>query len=168
MRIASLVASLPVVRLVVGLRQRRDRLGLVLVGMIAGYAALTLALALSPQVAHAMLARFHLRTPSFVGWALTAPQPWMYNFDNRFLVADRPLTAAELAAPPRPLRWEQANHQPARSFSFADGRSRFLARAGEHYFYLDSRYRDARVTTLYVVRTPAANGAASEVRRQPP
>lgn len=144
------------------LRDAGDRTGLALLIALACYALVPVALALCPSLSLELMARFHLRTPSFASWLAAQPAPWMYNFENRYLVSDRPLIEAELDQPPLGMRWHAANHQPARAFTFADGRARFLAEPGERYFYLESRYRGYRLRTAYRARVaePSALGTA--------
>jgi hypothetical protein len=78
----------------------------------------------------------------------------MYNFENRARHSDVPLPAAQRDASAE-ASWMRENHQPARTFTFADGRARFLARPGAHYFELETRYRDQVVRSTYVVEVPA-------------
>ena len=75
----------------------------------------------------------------------------MYNFDNRYWVSRRALSRAELDAPPPDVIAQQVNHQSARVITFADARQSVLREPGLHYFYLQSRYRDASVLTEYLV-----------------
>lgn len=126
-------------------RRSRDRGAAILGIALASYALFPIALLISDDAAHASMARFHLRPQSFLGWLVAQPSPWMYNFENRFLVSERPLSASELESSP----WQAANHQPARAFTFADGRARFLEAPGDRYFYLESRYRDQRLRSAY-------------------
>lgn len=140
-----------------------DRAGLALAVALACYALVPIALAVSPSLSVPLMERFHLRSPSFALWWAAQPSPWMYNFENRFLVSERPLSDAELDAPPPGLQWRAANHQPARAFTFADGRARYLREPGARYFYLESRYREHRVRTAYCARVtePASDEASS-------
>lgn len=145
-------------------RRERDRLALALAVLIAIHAACVAAIGLSPQAAAFFMRRFHLRSESFAAWAATAATPWMYNFENRALHSEAPLSADQLAARPE-TDWLRENHQPARTFTFADGRARFLARPGPHYFYLETRYRDQVVRSAYAVDVPT-DVSASPARVQ--
>jgi hypothetical protein len=130
--------------------RERDRLALAFALLIGVHGACVAAIGLSPDVAGFFMRRFHLRTQSFAAWAATAAMPWMYNFENRARVSDVPLSAQQLDAGV----WLQENHQPARTFTFADGRARFLVRPGVHYFYLETRYREQVVRTAYALDVP--------------
>lgn len=131
-------------------RARWLALGLAL--LMGAYALGTLALALDARVARFFLARFHLRSESFALWALSAPSPWMYGFENRVLVSATPQTTSSLLAPTAPDRWVTLNHQPARVFTFAPLRFLF-AQPGMKYVYLRSRYRDVALETGYEVHS---------------
>jgi hypothetical protein len=143
------------------LRANSDGFGAAIACAIALYVALTLALAVSPTTQQWLMRRFHLGSASFALWAAAQPSPWMYNFENRVLVAPRPLSRAELEAPPDGLRWEQVNHQVARRITFCDGRARELKEPGDHYFYLESRYRDQRVRSAFHVRVSEPPGPSA-------
>lgn len=146
-------------------RRERDRLALVLAVLIAIHAACVAAIGISPQAAAFFMRRFQLRSESFAAWAATSATPWMYNFENRARHSDVPLSAAQLAAS-ADADWMRENHQPARTFTFADGRARFLARPGVHYFYLETRYRDQVVRSAYSVDVPV-DAPASPARVRP-
>jgi hypothetical protein len=133
-------------------RRERDWLGLCFAGLIVVHGLCVAAIGVSPAAAGFFMRRFHLQSESFTAWALTAATPWMYNFENRVRISDAPLSAAQLASSAG--AWRRVNHQPARVITFADGRARFLARPGAHYFYLETRYRDQVVLTAYVVEVP--------------
>lgn len=135
-------------------RREGDRLALAFAVVIGLHAACVAAIGTSPEVAGFFMRRFHLRSESFAAWAATAAMPWMYNFENRARHSEAPLSAAQLAAS-RDANWLHENHQPARTFTFADGRARFLARPGLHYFYLETRYRDEVLCSTYSVDVPA-------------
>lgn len=139
----------------------RDLGGAVLALCLAGYALFPLALAVVPSSSLVLMARFHLRSASFPAWWAAQLSPWMYNFENRFVVSPRLLAPEELERLPSDLHWEAANHQPARAFTFADGRARFLAGAGTRYFYLESRYQQYRMTTAYRVRIGEAHATVT-------
>jgi hypothetical protein len=143
-------------------RRERDWLALAFAALVAAHALCVVAIAASPAAARFFMRRFHLRSESFAAWALTAATPWMYNFENRVLVGGAPLSPAQLLS--SASAWQRVNHQPARVITFADGRARFLARPGAHYFYLETRYRDQVVRTAYVVEVPAPVAAPQPAR----
>ena len=58
----------------------------VVVALVIAVTVWLAATPLVPAVARATLARFHLRTGSFWGWAIQQPVPAMYNFANRYRV----------------------------------------------------------------------------------
>lgn len=158
----------PLQRFLRSARDSRDFFALGIASLLAAYMLLSLALALSPSAQLALMQRFHLRSESFALWAAAQPSAWMYNFENRALVSPRPLSAAELEAPPDGLRWEYVNHQVARRMTFFDGRARFLSGTTGQYFYLESRYRNARVRSAYrviVVDAPGPEARAAHLER---
>jgi hypothetical protein len=154
----------PAASFVASARRERDRLGLALAGLIALHALGVVAIGVSPGAARFFMRRFQLQTASFTAWAAGAAMPWMYNFENRARVSDTPLSPTQLAAD---AGWLRENHQPARTITFADGRARFLAQPGVHYFYLETRYRDQVVRSAYAVDVPPPGVAspAARVRR---
>jgi len=143
------------------LRDASDRWGVALVAAIALYAATSLATLLSPACARFFMERFQLRTPSFLAWALFAPAPWMYNFENRYLISSEPYAARALALVPD-REWTYINHQPLRAITFAEGRAFFADKPSPAYVYFESRYRSELVTSAYRV---SLAGAPSDAER---
>lgn len=139
-------------------RPRRDWGALALGVGFALYAAAGLLPALNPALSPWFIARFHLRTDSFLSWAALQPAGWMYNFENRVLSSPRPLRAGELQQPPDGLVWAPINHQTARAITCYEGRIRYMREAGTRYVYLQGRYRQHQVTTAYRVHVPSALG----------
>ena len=139
-------------------RRAHDRASVVLAAVMVLYALVPLSLLAAPQLALPLMARFHLRTESFAAWALLQPSPWMYNFENYYLVSDEPLTRDELEAPSTGLRWQAINHQNARVITFADMRAKLLQSSGKRYYYLSSRYREYHLLTAYRVSVFDAPG----------
>ncbi|MET0342167.1 MAG: hypothetical protein ABW252_14275 [Polyangiales bacterium] len=139
------------------LRGERDRLGQLLLALIALHVAAVCAIGVSPTAARFFMRRFQLDAPSFPVWALYAAGPWMYNFENAYLVSPEQLTAGALEAPPAPLAWWAINHQSARVVTFGDHRPGLLRVPGERYVYLRSRYRGSEVTrALRLTVSPGA------------
>jgi len=149
-----LSAARPCLGLLRRLWRQRDVLGAALLIAVCGCYVHAILLVSSDRYARFWLAHAHLRTSSFVTWALATPLPWMYSMEHRILVSDRALTWLQLASPPTGLEFRHLNHQPTRVFTFADGRAKHLHAAGTRYVYLDSSYRDQRLRTLYRVDVP--------------
>ena len=144
-------ARFPALVFVRSLRQSRDRFAATIALLMCGYGLLMLSIAVLPGTSAWWMRRFHLRSDSFVLWAITQPAPWMYNFENHVLVSERPLSAPELDRPPTPLAWVAVNHQSAHEITFTTRRAKHLRDPGDKYFYLKSRYRDVRVRSAYRV-----------------
>ena len=146
-------------------------LGLLMV--IVGVAVWLIVLPFSRSVQTTCLQRFHLATPSFVQWAIQQPVPSMYNFENRYWVAEHRLSAAELESLARneqtadpsikeptndgakdglPIT-KMANHFPARIFTFADSRYHYLENKDARFLYMRSRYRGNELISLFEVQT---------------
>lgn len=135
---------------------------------LAAYAVAALAIAVAPRVARFFMERFHLRTESFVLWALGAPAPWIYNFENRALVSPRPLSDDELATPPEGVRWYPVNHQPTSVMTFIENRSVAYA-PGTSLIYLETRYRTQQIRSVYMLTAfPAGSGEPWRLERVEP
>lgn len=146
-------------------RSQVDPLAYGLFALCLFYAAYTLAIALSPRVAIFAMARAQLADDDFVRWAVFAPAPFMYNFENRVLVSPAPLATRELEARPA-ADWLFLNHYPARALTYFDLRSRLFARPSRSYVYLESRYREQRLVTSYrVVYTSAGGRGRGSIER---
>jgi len=136
--------------------------------LVSVYAIATLLVAIDPEMARLQLGRFHLRTQSFALWALLAPSPWMYAFENRARLSPRPLTARELDDADSASGWIALNHQTARIMTFAEMRRTYPA-PSTTYVYLAGRYRKETMQTAYVVRHPSADeGRSATITRLPP
>ncbi len=146
----------------------------VIVAIVAAVTVWLAATPLVPEVAQATLARFHLRTDSFWGWAIQQPVPAMYNFANRYRVdgteeaghgkADhgRPEHRGPDATSPSgvsgaPIESGFVNHFPTRLFSFANARLRLLRDGEPRRFEFVSTYRGETIESRYLV-TPGADG----------
>lgn len=150
-------ADWPLLKFVRSVRRERDVGAALLAGAMVLYAAFALAVATVPSASGFMMERFHLRT-SFAAWALLQPYPWMYNFDNAFLIREHPLSAQELRQRKLGRGWRAVNHQSARVVTFVDHRIKLLGARGTRYVYLASRYRGSEVVTAYRLRLPDAAG----------
>ncbi|MEY4510568.1 MAG: hypothetical protein RLZZ450_2690 [Pseudomonadota bacterium] len=109
--------------------------------------------------------RSQLADDHFVRWAIFAPAPFMYNFENRVAVSARPLSSAELEGRAT-TEWLVLNHYPARALTYFELRRRLFARPSRSYVYLESRYREQRVVTRYHVTyaSESEGGGVSIVR----
>lgn len=138
-----------------------DPLAYGLFALCLSYAAYTLAIALSPRIATFAMQRHQLADDHFVRWAVFAPAPFMYNFENRVLVSREPVAVSELER--RPAKdWMVLNHYPARALTYFDLRQRLFARPSRSYVYLESRYREQRVVTGYRVVYEGEGGGSIE------
>jgi len=113
-----------------------------IVALVATIAIWLLLMPLVPAIASVTLRRFHLRTDSFVAWAVQFPIPAMYNFANRFEVRDSVADPSgdameDSAAPTRRM----VNHFPSRIFTFGDGRYLHLRHGEDRWLTIESSYR---------------------------
>ncbi|WP_236695939.1 hypothetical protein [Rhodopirellula islandica] len=145
------------------LRSKPDWGYRILITVAAVVAAWLLLMPVCPPIIHSTMQRFHLRTPSFAWWAIQTPIPAMYNFKNTTEIRDLP-PEGELAGLVDPL-WlspldENAtglgvlatrtiNHYPAREFTFANGRVRYLQDGEPRWLVMESHYRGESLQSTY-------------------
>ncbi|MCC9656125.1 hypothetical protein [Rhodopirellula halodulae] len=116
-----------------------------------------------PPIIHSTMNRFHLRTPSFVQWAVQTPIPAMYNFKNTTEVRDLPpqdelsglvdpfwLTPLEETSDELGVVASRTiNHYPTREFTFANGRVRYLQEDADRWLVIESHYRGEFLQSTY-------------------
>jgi len=113
------------------------------------------ALPACPWAQRQIMQKFHLKTASFVRFALLQFLPSMYNFDNEALVSEFKAAADPFASDL--FIHFQANHHPLRFVSFGlNNRREFLKNGSSKYVYLRSRFNGQRLDSLYVIE-PKAN-----------
>lgn len=123
-----------------------------ILGLIASVAMWILATPVIRPIATATMHRFHLSSHSFATWAMQFPIPAMYNFSNRSRVG-REITDLlavwdeheSYAMEP----WQQMNHFPARGFTFANVRWRYLRQHEPRRFELETNYRGQNLRSTY-------------------
>lgn len=130
----------------------------ILLAAVACVAAWIIALPISQTVQDAYLKRFHLATPSFIGWSIQQTVPAMYNLENRYWFDRQPLSAQQSFQ--RSTTGENpgedfdgfesgmVNHFPTRKFTFGDARS-ILNKDPNGYFYLSSKYRGREIRSSF-------------------
>ena len=106
-------------------------------------------------IASSTMNRFHLRTPSFVRWAMQFPIPSMYNCANEYKVQGFPPGFAD---PIIDDNWRYINHFPARIITFADARYRHLSRKEDRWFTLRSSYRGQTIQSTIHLQSLGQNG----------
>lgn len=116
----------------------------VLVGVIVAWLILT---PLVPSVASATLHRFHLRSGSFVAWAIQFPIPTMYNFANRYEVRKLPPGLVDPILEKSEKRY--LNHFPSRVATFFNTRQRHLHDGQDRWITIESAYRGQLVETRF-------------------
>jgi len=142
--------------------------GLLLVIVLC--AAWLLATPWVPFVSHCWMNRYHLRTGSFVGWAIQQPIPSMYSGRNTTEVRNLPPGASLVGLIDPflldPLFGDPAlslsggdsvgilarrtiNHFPTREITFANSRARFLSDPQTKWFVLETSYRGLRLRSVY-------------------
>jgi hypothetical protein len=100
-----------------------------------------------PAIASATLHRFHLRTRSFVLWAIQQPIPSMYNFANRYEVREIPPGFLNPIFESNEKRY--INHFPVRILTFANTRYRYLHDGRDRWVMIDSTFRGQRIESHY-------------------
>lgn len=146
--------------------------------MIAAYAVWILLMPFCGPIARHALQRFHLVTPTFIGWAVQQPIPAMYNFANTFEVRQWP-PREEAAATKSLLPFESPlgdehdfgrihlgyiNHFPSRAYTFASQRIHCCSPNEDRWIVTESSFRGQRVKVL--VHLDAVGNGQFEVTRK--
>ena len=136
---------------------------LAIVALIMLTAGWVLATAAVPSVARATMARFHLRTDSFLLWAIQQPIPAMYNFANRYELRQWPAGLTDTlgltqATSHGVIESRYINHFPLRTVTFANTRYRFLEAGEDRWLTLTSTYRGQSLKTRYRVKADSSGG----------
>ena len=117
-----------------------------------------------PAIAKCSLDRFHLRTGSFVAWAIQNQIPSMYNFANQYEVRELPPGFIDPLIDETERRY--INHFPARIVTFADGRYKHLRQGQHRWITISSMYRGQRVETRF--HAEPKQGGGYDLVRIPP
>lgn len=143
--------------------QTRDYGFIAIVVMVLVVAVWLLLMPFVPAIASATLHRFHLRSESFLWWAIQQPIPSMYNFANRFEVREFPpgLVDPILDSPEKRF----INHFPTRVLTFANTRYRLLHKGQDRWITIDSTYRGQTLETRFHAK--ALEGDGFELVRLP-
>ena len=143
--------------------QSRDYGFIAIVALLIVIAVWLLLMPLLPAIASSTLHRFHLRSESFVWWAIQQPIPSMYNFANRFEVSRFPPGLVDPIFDDTEKRY--INHFPLRILTFANTRYRFLLAGQDRWVTVDSTYRGQTLETR--VHAKALEGGGFELVRLP-
>lgn len=141
----------------------RDYGFMAIVALLIVIAVWLLLMPLVPAIASATLHRFHLRSESFVWWAIQQPIPSMYNFGNRFEVREFPPGLVDPIFDDAEKRY--INHFPSRILTFANTRYRFLRDGQDRWVTIDSTYRGQTLETR--IHAKAMEGGGFEYVRLP-
>lgn len=160
---------------------RDDPIYASIVSLVVVVAAWLLLTPVIPGVAMQTMRRFHLRSPNYPIWAAQFPIPAMYNFANRYRIANLQSLESEFGVmqlgdvesqPPtmtQPMTpWRYANHFPTRVITFADGRYRYLRGGQSHRFEFESRYRGQTLRSVYELQFPDRGDAELRLLDEPP
>lgn len=136
------------------LRRSHDTFALALVALVVTVSGWILAMPMCRPIQTATLERFHLRTPSYWGWAAQQPIPSMYNFENRYwwfagLAPEADRGTSRLFADDHSIETRVVNHFPGRLLTFGDGRYRLLGKGDEGHLVIRSRYRGQELATVW-------------------
>ena len=101
----------------------------------------------SPDITRAAMERFHLRTGSFLAWAIQFPIPAMYNFANRYEVDRYPPGLIDPIFDESEPRY--INHFPVRCVTFADGRFLHLRQGQDRWITVETSYRGRSLETRF-------------------
>ena len=103
-----------------------------------------------PAVASASMHRFHLRSQSFLTWAVQFPIPTMYNFSNRYQISEVPPDLVDPIIIESDKRY--INHFPVRIFTFFNTRYRYLDAGTDRWLTVDTTYRGQRIESNFHAR----------------
>lgn len=149
---------------------KRDYGFIAIVGLVVINAVWLLLMPWVPAVASTTLNRFHLRSGSFVAWAIQFPVPSMYNFANRFQVSTMPpgslarmvdpilIEPLDGSSPAIATEFRYINHFPTRVLTFADMRYRSLNGGNECWLTIDSTYRGQRLESVFHAKSNPDGG----------
>lgn len=137
---------------------RRDYGFLAFVLLITIIAVWLLLMPLVPAIASAALHRFHLRSSTFLWWAVQQPIPSMYAFANRYEVRESPPGEIDPVIETNQKRY--INHFPTRVLTFANMRYRLLNDGRDRWVTIESTYRGQTIkTTLHAKPLPGGGFA---------
>ena len=145
------------------LARPRDYGFIVIVALVVVMTTWLLLMPLVPAIASATLRRFHLRTGSFLTWAIQQPIPSMYNFANRYEVREFPPGLVDPIIDTAEKRY--INHFPPRILTFANTRYQYLIEGEDRWVTIDSTYRGQTVETRFHAK--ALDGGGFELVRLP-
>jgi len=138
------------------LARPRDYGFIVIVALVVVMTTWLLLMPLVPAIASATLRRFHLRTGSFLTWAIQQPIPSMYNFANRYEVREFPPGLVDPIIDTAEKRY--INHFPSRVLTFANTRYVHLAAGEDRWVTIESSYRGQAIETRFHAKAKAAGG----------
>ena len=125
---------------------------------IVMFSIILLVLPFSATLQRLMIARFHLRSQSFVLWAALQFSPSMYNFENEIWIGPGPLSRAMLRgqeALPSGTDHYWVNHFPLHDVSFDPRYRKILYERGQSFVYVRSRYGGTEMVSAYQVSSDA-------------
>ena len=99
---------------------------------------------------------FHVRTSSFIAWAVQFPIPAMYNFANRAEVDRYPPGLVDPLFDETEKR--HLNHFPVRCITFADGRYNQLRQGQDRWITVDTSYRGHQLETRFHAKAKPDGG----------
>ena len=130
------------------------------IAIVALVAAVVVWLLLTPfvsSIASSSLYRFHLRSSSFAWFAIQQPIPSMYNFANRYEVAEVPPGLVDplfsMAVEPRYI-----NHFPARVLTWSSRRYQNLDEGRDRWVTIESSYRGLTVKSVLHAKPDGEGG----------
>lgn len=130
--------------------RQRDWFSLVLLAVVVAISCFSISILFSRATREIAIRRFHVATPGFAQWAVSAPVPSMYNFENRIwftneLSEDQPLERDE--------KWFTCpvNHFPARCMTFGEFAPTWFAGRREGTFEMSTRFRETELVSRWQV-----------------
>ncbi len=127
----------PLFKVIADLRRKRSYGALALYLLCTVVSVYLLLLAVLPALQRTLMRNFHLRTPSYLLWALQQPVPNMYNFKNELM----------LEIPMQETRY--VNHYPIQLVTNPWNRHIYFWNYGHTVLRVRSTYRGVRVVTRY-------------------
>jgi hypothetical protein len=129
----------------------KDWFAILIVGIAFAIAIWIVSMIFSPFTREHSLRRFHLASPNFAGWAMMAPIPSMYNFENRIQFTNEMVGDDEFNIEHESWFKFYLNHFPARAMTFGDFAPTCFKTVRHGTFEMSSRYQTTELVTRWEI-----------------
>lgn len=96
--------------------------------------------------------RFQLATPSFAQWAVMAPVPAMYNYENRIQFTNQWIDESEFDQEHKSWFACPVNHFPARCITFGEFSPMFFGDEKHGTFEMSTRFRESELISRWEIQ----------------